>query len=379
MQRIYLDYAAATPVDSRVFEDMKPFFSDVYYNPSALYQGAREAKSSLEEARHKVAAVLGAKPSEIIFTAGGTESANLAIIGIMNQYKDGEIIVSAIEHDAVLKPAEEFDYKIAPVDKKGIIKLDELENLISDKTVLISVMLANNEVGSLQPLKEIVDTVQKVLNIRKSKKNKTPLFVHTDACQAPLYLDLNIARLGVDMMTLNGGKMHGPKQSGILYKKSSVILKPLINGGGQEWGIRSGTENVAFAVGFARALELASKSRTQRAKDISSLRDYFIDRLEIEFSAELTGSKAHRLANNVHVIFPNSDNERVLFSLDDMGVDAAAGSACSASNDTPSHVLLAMGYEVADAQSSIRFSLGKSTTKENIDEVIDKLKIALHA
>jgi cysteine desulfurase len=379
MQRIYLDYAAATPVDIRVFEEMKPYFSDSFYNPSALYLGARNVKSSLEEARHKVAVVIGAKPSEVIFTAGGTESANLAIVGVMKQYLDSEIIVSAVEHDAVMKPAKEFNYKVAPVDRKGVLIIDELEKLISDKTMLISVMLANNEVGSLQPVKEVADLVQKVLIERKSKNNKMPLFVHTDACQAPLYLDLSVARLGVDMMTLNGGKMYGPKQSGVLYKKSNVLLKPLINGGGQEWGIRSGTENIAFAVGFAKALELATKGRTERVKDISGLRDYFVDKLENEFSAELTGSKTHRLANNVHVIFPDSDNERILFSLDDMGIDAAAGSACSASSDTPSHVLLAMGYEVADAQSSIRFSLGKSTTRENIDKVIDKLKIALHA
>ncbi len=379
MQRIYLDYAAATPVDPRVFKAMQPYFSDIFYNPSAMYQGALRSKKDLENARHDIAQLLGAKPPEIIFTAGGTESANLAVTGIMEQYPAGEIIISAIEHDAVLKPAEAYNLKLAPVDSKGLLVIEELEKLISDNTVLISVMLANNEVGTLQPVKEITELVQKVISARKSAKNKMPLFVHTDACQAPLYLDINTARLGVDLMTLNGGKMHGPKQSGVLYKKSNVVLKPLISGGGQEWGIRSGTENVAFAVGFAKALELSARGRSDRAQKITVLRDYFIDRLKEEFEAELSGSKTHRLANNIHVVFPGTDNERVLFALDDMGVDAAAGSACSASDDTPSHVLLAMGYEIADAQSSIRFSLGKSTSKENIDEVLGKLKAALKA
>lgn len=379
MQRIYLDYAAATPVDPRVLKAMEPYFCDIFYNPSALYKGALQAKKALEQARHDVAIELGSKPSEIVFTAGGTESANLAIAGVMNQYADGEIVISAIEHDAVYKSAENFDAKIAPVDKNGILSLDGLERLVTEKTVLISVMLANNEVGTLQPIKEVVTLVQKVLAKRRIDKNMLPLFVHTDGCQAPLYLDLNVARLGVDLMTLNGGKMHGPKQSGVLYKKSNVLLKPLINGGGQEWGIRSGTENVAFAVGFAKALQLSTKGRSERVRSMTELRDYFINKLEEDFEVGITGSKTHRLANNVHVVFPESDNERVLFALDDMGIDAAAGSACSASSETPSHVLLAMGKTTQEAQSSIRFSFGKTSTKENLDFVLEKLKVALKA
>lgn len=379
MHRIYLDYAAGTPVDERVFEAMKPFFSEIYFNPSAHYEGARTAKSSLENARHSVSSLIGVKPSEIIFTAGGTESANLAIVGIMNQFPGAEVVVSAVEHDAVMKTAEIFSHKIAQVDENGILILEKLEKLISDKTVLVSVMMANNEVGSLQPVKEVVELVQKILNNRKLTNNKLPLYVHTDACQAPLYLDLNVARLGIDLMTLNGGKIYGPKQSGVLYKKSNVVLAPIIKGGGQEWGIRSGTENVAFAVGFAKSLEIASKGRTERVRKMTELRDYFISRLEKEFGAELTGSRTYRLANNVHVIFPGRDNERVLYSLDDLGVDAASGSACSASSDVPSHVLLAMGFDITDAQSSVRFTLGKSTTTEILDLVVEKLKIALVA
>ena len=240
-------------------------------------------------------------------------------------------------------------------------------------------MLANNEIGTIQPIKEIVDYVRSVRIARKENGNDLPLYVHTDACQAPLYLDIAVHRLGVDLMTLNGGKIYGPKQSGILYKQAQVNLAPQIVGGGQENGFRSGTENVAFAVGFARALVLASQGKPQRVKNTTQLRDYFINQLESRFEAELTGSSKMRLANNLNLSFPNSDNERVLFALDDLGVAAAAGSACSASDAGASHVLEAMKKSTAYAQSSIRFSLGKSTTKATVDEVLERLKKALAA
>lgn len=379
MSRIYLDYAAATPVDERVMEAMKPYFSDVFYNPSALYFGAINAKNALEDARQKTASLIGAKPSEIIFTAGGTESANLAINGVMQNYNNPNIIISSIEHDAVLKPAQKYSSKQLNVDNKGRVNPNDIAQLCDEDTVLVSVMLANNEIGTIQPIKEISREIQKLRLSRKKSGNKIPLYLHIDACQAPLYLDVNIARLGVDMMTLNGGKIYGPKQSGILYLRTGTSIKPEILGGGQEFGYRSGTENVAFSVGFSEALELAINGQASRTKEVSKIRDYFIYQLENVHNAEISGDIKHRLANNVHATFQDVDNERVIFALDNLGVDAASGSACSASNDEPSHVLLSIGKSEDEARSSLRFSLGKDSTQEQIDKVVDLLHIALKA
>lgn len=379
MNRIYLDYAAATPVNPKVMQAMTPYFSEIYHNPSALYAGAREAKNALEDARKRTARLMGAKPSEIIFTAGGTESTNLAIHGVMQSFPGAEIVVSAVEHDAVLKPAVNYKLNIASVDSNGRLDLGPLKAKITDKTVLISVMLANNEIGTIQPIKDVVNLVAEIRLERKAAKNSMPLYVHTDACQAPLYLDVHVAKLGVDLMTLNGGKIYGPKQSGILYVKTGVRIKPVITGGGQEWGYRSGTENVAFAAGFTRALELADRGRADRAKGMTKLREYFMNELETRFGAEITGHRTNRLAQNVHAIFPSIDNERVIFALDDAGVAVASGSACSASSDTPSHVLLAIGKSDEEARRSIRFSFGSTTTKEILDETLELLESALKA
>ena len=379
MKRIYLDYSAATPVHPKVLQAMTPYFEDIYYNPSALYLGARQAKKALEDARAQTAQILGAKPSEIIFTAGGTESTNLAIHGVMQFFAGAEMLVSAIEHDAVVKPASNYKNKLIKVTGEGRIDLESLTSQITDNTVLISVMLANNEIGTIQPIKDVVKLVADIRQKRHASKNPMPLYVHTDACQAPLYIDVHVAKLGVDIMTLNGGKMYGPKQSGILYIRTGVKLKPIITGGGQELGYRSGTENVAFAVGFSKALELADKGRLDRAKAMTELRDYFMTELETKFGAEITGHRTNRLAQNVHAIFPGTDNERVIFALDDAGVSVASGSACSASSDIASHVLLAIGKTEQDARSSIRFSFGKSTTKEILVEVLALLESALKA
>jgi cysteine desulfurase len=376
---IYLDHAAATPVDKKVIAVMAPFYSELFYNPSALYNGARQVKSALEEARSDVARVIGARTSEIIFTAGGTESANLAIKGVMAANPDGNCVVSAVEHDAVLKPAMRYAHKIVPVNHNGIVDKDSLMELIDDQTVLVSVMLANNEIGTVQQVHSIASIVSDIREKRRQNNNSMPIYLHSDACQAPLYLDCNVARSGVDMMTLNGGKIHGPKQSGILYKKSSVRLAPLIEGGGQEYGLRSGTENIAHAVGFAKALQLTDVGKPGKVSQVSGLRDYFIEQLETQFDATINGHRQKRLANNVHVFFEGVDNERVLFALDDMGIAAAAGSACQASSDEPSHVLKAIGKSEDYANSCIRFSLGCHTTKLEIDKTLHALKTAIIA
>lgn len=377
---IYMDYAAATPMKPAVFEAMKPFFSEKFYNPSALYTGARDVKAVLESARASVGQNIGARPSEIIFTAGGSESANLAIQGVMDNFdSDAELIVSAVEHDAVLKPALKYNAKIAPVDSKGRVDVAKLVDMITDSTVLISVMYANNEVGAVQPIKELAEKVNEIRRNRRKSGINTPLYLHTDAAQAPLYLDINIARLGVDLMTLNGGKIYGPKQSGILFIKAGVKVSPQIIGGGQEFGLRSGTENVANCIGFAKALEICAPKHKENAKTVAKLSEYFITKLEKDFNVTLNGHRKFRLPNNIHVTIPDTDNERVIFYLDQAGVFAATGSACSASSDEASHVLLAMGLNETEARSSIRFTIAKETTFEDIEEVLRILKEAVLA
>jgi cysteine desulfurase len=377
MHKIYLDYAAATPLDCRVLKVMEPYFSKTFYNPSSIYSGALEAKSALESARHKTAVLIGARPSEIIFTSGGTESANLAINGVMKKHTGSNLIISSIEHEAVLKPAKNYDFKLVKVNNKGRVFPENIEDLCDENTVLVSIMLANNEIGTVQPIKEVSKIINNLRQNRKRTGNKKPLYFHVDACQAPLYLDVDVSRLGVDMMTLNGGKIYGPKQSGILYIRTGTVIAPQILGGGQEFGLRSGTENVANNIGFTKALELATRSRNSRSRDIIKIREYFIEKLETKLNAEITGDKKHRLANNVHAIFQNTDNERIMFTLDNQGIYVATGSACSASKDEPSHVLLAIGKTRKEAQSSLRFSLGNETTIEQVDKTIEALKSAL--
>jgi len=353
---------------------MEPYFSEVFYNPSATYNAGRQAKQALEAARAEVAGVLGAKPSEIIFTAGGTEANNLAIHGILHKHEDAELLVSAVEHESVLQPAREHVHQEIVVDAKGQINLQDLQSKINEHTVLISVMYANNEVGTIQPLRKVVQLAEETRKQRRKRGVVTPLYVHTDACQASNYLDLHVSRLGVDLMTLNGGKIYGPKQSGVLFVASHVVLKPQITGGGQERGLRSGTENVAGAVGFARALELAQVNRHDNLRSMYQLQQQFIQAIEqVLPNTVLNGSTKHRLPNNIHLTLPGQDNERLLFALDERGIMAAAGSACSASDDEPSHVLRAMGISEADAQASLRFTMGSGTTEQAIDQTVKTL------
>ena len=362
----YFDNAAATPMLPKVLAAMQPFFSEKFYNPSAIYLAAQDVKASLDNARWLVAQNIGAKPTEIIFTAGGTEANNLAITGVMAKNPDGELIVSAIEHDSVLIPAKNYNLKIANVDEKGIVDVSALAKLINNKTVLISVMMANNEIGALQPIKDIVELVAKIRKERQKGGNKTPLYVHTDACQAVNYCDINIARLGVDLMTFNGGKIYGPKQSGVLFKKIGVNLQPLIYGGGQEYSMRSGTENVAQCIGFATAFEQAKSNAKSESKRLSKIRDETINELLKSSKITLNGPKGNRrLANNINITINGVDNERLLMQLDEQGYIVATGSACSASNDEPSHVLKAIGLSDAQAQSSIRITLGRYTTQDS--------------
>lgn len=370
--KIYIDYAATTPLDNEVLAAMQPYFSEKFYNPSANYLEAKSVRKDIDEARKKIAFWLGAKQSEIIFTAGGTEANNLAIHGVLQQYKDSEIVISPVEHDSVMIPAEKYHAKTVKADKAGRIDLNDLKRKITNKTVLVSIIYANSEIGTIQPIKDIAKIIKEA---RQKRVNKLPLYLHIDACQAGNYLDLHVSRLGVDLMTINGGKIYGPKQSGFLFVKSDVKLSPQILGGGQERGLRSGTENVPAIIGLAEALDKAQKLKNAELKRLQEIQQYFIKELQKNLpKVSVNGSQKHRLPNNVHVTIPKSDNERLLFGLDEAGIMAAAGTACSASNQTPSHVLKAIGLSDKEARSSLRFSMGRNTKKSDIDRIIHTLK-----
>lgn len=372
---IYLDNASATPLHPAVFAAMKPYYSKKFYNPSATYLAAKEVKRDIEAARKLVAQWLGAQSSEIVFTAGGTEANNLAIKGVMDKHPDKNMVVSAVEHESILAPARLYDCRLAPVLPGGRLDLDALRQLINDDTVLVSIIYANNEIGTIQPLSRIAELLGDIRTDRASRGVDTPIFFHSDACQAGAYLDLHVNRLGLDLMTLNGSKIYGPKQLGALYIKRSVNLAPQIDGGGQERGVRSGTENVAGIIGFATALNRVQPNRKKEAQRIKDLSHMFIDRLIQQFpDLQINGMVQYRLPNNVHVTFPGQDNERLLIELDEAGIQCAAGSACSASSDKPSHVLSAIGLSEEEARSSIRFSLGDTTSEGDITYVVKTLK-----
>jgi cysteine desulfurase len=372
---IYLDHAAATPLDTRVLKAMNPYLTRDFYNPSANYLAARDVRKALESARARTAHPLGARPAEIVFTAGGTEANNLAISGVMERFPDGNAVVSAIEHDSVLEPAGRYECREAAVKSDGRLDLDDLRRRIDGDTVLVSVCYANGEIGTVQPLREVARIVQEE---RSRRGPSRPLILHTDACQAANYLDLHVARLGVDLMTLNGGKIYGPKQSGALYVKAGLELKPLIFGGGQERGLRSGTENVAAAIGFAEALDLAQGMKTEETARLRGLRKTFMEGLAAEVPGVIFNqSVKYHLPNNLHATFPGQDNERLLIKLDGAGIMAAAGSACSADSGEPSHVLKAIGLDDSDARASLRFTMGRGTTEPMIKKTVRTLSTLL--
>jgi cysteine desulfurase len=377
---IYLDYAATTPMDSLVKKAMLPFFGVKFGNPSSLHRLGREAKQAVEEARKKIADLIGARSEEIIFTAGGTESVNLAIFGIARQHKPKQcrLIASKIEHHAVLSSFEAlqkegFGATLIKVDNNGSVNLNELKKAIRPETKLISIMYANNEIGAIEPIAEIGKWLR-AENAKRKKQNKSPIIFHTDACQAAGFLDLDVNRLGVDLMTINGSKIYGPKQTGVLYVKRGIKLKPLICGGGQEQGLRSGTENVAGVVGLAKALELAQANREKENERLSGLSGYVIESIKKKIkNVYLNGSLNNRLPNNINISIKDVEGETLLLYLDACEICVSTGSACESQNISPSHVLMAIGLTPRQAKESIRITLGKYTTKNDLDYFIKKL------
>lgn len=358
---IYLDHAATTPIDKRVLSIMSPYFSEKFYNPSSPYSFAVDVRREFEEARQKIANLIGAKPGEIIITAGATESINLAFFGVT-----GHVIVPNIEHPAVLECAKQHDNTIIAADNRGYVIASSVKLAIKPDTQLISVALANNEIGTIQPISDIASVIKNERQNRLTKGNDTPIYFHCDASQGVDQLDINVARLGVDMLTLNSGKMYGPKQVGLLWAASHVKLKPMIVGGGQERGLRSGTENVAGVVGFAKALEIAQAHRDDESKRLEVLRGYMQKELLTAFpKAIISGNIRHRLSSHLHISFPGIDGERLVYLLENRGVLISTGSACAANKGTRSHVLVAIGLAPEIADGSIRITFGRLSTMEN--------------
>jgi len=375
---IYLDNAGTTPVDPQVIESIIPFLGSRFGNASSLHSLGQDARKALEDSRESVSKILNCRLSEIVFTSGGTESDNIAIKGLAAGVKavngSNHIITTKIEHHAVLHACEQLEkvgYLVTylSVDKHGLIDLNELENAINDNTSLVSVMLANNEIGTIQPIREISDVIKKC-----SEKLGRKIFFHTDAVQGAGILDLDVGKLGVDLMSLSGHKFHGPKGVGLLFIRRGTPIEPLIVGGGQERERRSGTSNVAGVVGFTTALFIAERDRVKNVDLCLKLRDKLMHGiLDSIDNAFLNGHPTLRLPGNVNISFKGIEGEIILLGLDMAGVCASSGSACSSGSLDPSHVLLAIGLNDEIARSSIRFTFGKYNSIAEIERVIDIL------
>jgi cysteine desulfurase len=369
---IYLDHAASTPVLQEIINEMIPYLGDLYGNPSSIHTYGIKSKIAIQTARRRVAFLIGAKPSEIFFTSGGTESDNLALKGISKsirnyQNKKNHIITSSIEHDAILETChylekDGFNVTYLNVDKNGIIDKTELKNQLTEKTALVSIMLANNEIGVIQPVKEFSKIVHDF--------DKRIIF-HSDAVQAVGKIPVNVKELDLDSLSLSSHKINGPKGVGALYVREKVNLEPLMQGGGQELTFRSGTENVPGIVGFGKASEISMLNLKNNSQYLYDLRDYFINKINEEISGRmLNGSLESRLPNNVNFTFLGINGEDLLIKLDEDGILASTGSACSANLQQESHVLKAIGLNHEEISGSIRFTLGVQNTKEEIEKTI---------
>lgn len=367
---VYLDNNATTAVDKDVFSEMSKYFSQEYGNASSQYTLGMNAREAVENARAKIASILNCMPKEVFFTGCGTESDNIAIAGTARRYKSrgNHIITSAIEHHAVLETVkklgkEGFEWSLANVTKEGIVDVDHLKSLIKDGTFLVSVMYANNETGAIQPIKEIAALCR-----------EKGIYFHTDAVQAAGKLTLDVKELGADMLSLSGHKFHAPKGIGILYKRNGVNVVPLTYGGHHEMSVRPGTENVPYIVGTARALEIAHNGMKEHVSSMQHLKDKLKERIMNEIEGASLNTPASSVCNTLNVSFSGLEGEAMLLSLDEFGIEVSTGSACSSGSLEPSHVILAMGRDHLTAHGSIRFSLSKYTTEEEIDYTVERLK-----
>lgn len=382
-KEVYLDHAATTYMDKKVILAMQPYFTKVYGNPSSLYHEGVKAGEALTSSRRTVAKLIGALPENIIFTGSGTESDNLAIYGIAKAHaQHGKHIISlAIEHHAVLHPLEDlkkqgWEITYVRVNGEGVVNVEDVINAIRPDTVLISVMYANNEMGAIQPIAEIG---RKLLTYRKENNTIYPFF-HTDACQAAGYLDLDVEKLHVDLITINGSKIYGPKGVGMLYTRRGVAIKPLILGGEQERNLRAGTENIPGVVGFAKALELAQANKEKESKRLEVLVKYFWEQLQKQIpNIKLNGPEIglQRLVNNLNVSFIGMEGEALLLYLDEYGIMCSTGSACTVKSLDQSHVLKAMGVPVEHSRGSLRFTFGQCNTKQDIDYLMKYLPLII--
>ncbi len=369
-KEVYLDHAATTYMDPRVFEAMKPYFMDNFGNPGSFNTIGLAAKEAVDKSRETIARILNCRPNEIIFTSGGTESNNLAVQGVAKALKNKgrHIITEKAEHHAVLEVCEALEkegYEITylDVDKYGMVSPGDVQKAIREDTILISIMYANNEIGTIQPIAEIGEIAR-----------KHRVYFHVDACQAAGALDLDVKKLNVDLMAVNGAKIYGPKGVGCLFVRQGVQIQPIIFGGGQENKLRSGTENVPGIAGFAKALELAQAEKDIENKRLINLRDKLINGVLANVPKTLlNGHPAKRLPNNANITFLDVEGEAVLLYMNEFGICASSGSACTSKTLDPSHVIMATGVPYEVAHGSIRFTLGRRTTEEDIDHVLGVL------
>jgi len=369
---IYLDNAASTPVHEEVVKEMLPFFTEYYGNPSSIHRLGRNAHKAVEEARKNIAKLINADPEEVLITSGGTESNNMSLYGIAHTSKKNHIITSSIEHDAILEPCkrlekEGFSVTYLPVDHFGLVNPQDLEKEISNNTALVSIMFVNNEVGTIQPIREIADICQE----------KGVIF-HTDAIQAVGKVPIDVKELKIDLLSIASHKIHGPKGVGALYIRKGVKIEPFVLGGGQEKGLRSGTENVASIVGFGKACQLAKANFEKNTGHLQSLRDSLVSKIMKEIPhVTLNGHPTKRVPSNAHFTFFGVNGEDLIIKLDENGIAASTGSACSVKVQKASHVLRAMGFNHEQITGSLRLTVGLNNTEEEISKTTDILKQVL--
>ena len=359
---IYLDFAAATPVSEKTFEAMKPYFTDSFFNPSAPYLAAKKIRDTYEGAKDELAHTIGAKGADLVITAGATESVNLAF-----STNTGKVLYLATEHAAVRECAKRFPHEEIAVDKTGLIDLKDLKRKIGSNVTMVSVALANNELGTIQPMSEIAEIIREERQRRLASGDKTPIYLHSDASQAMSLMDLNVKRLGVDLLTLNSAKVYGPKGIGALYIAHGIKLSPIVYGGGQERGLRSGTENVPLLIGFSRAAVIAKEHINGNRKKYEKLNAILRNELTLaKVEPKFLGNKKHSLANFCTVSFPGIDAERLIYMLEDQEIYVSTGAACAASKGEKSHVLTAIGLDDTEIAGSIRITMGMLNDEEQI-------------